>query len=730
MLLRATSHAVTDVPTSGFIALLTPVDLVDRVNYDHSVDALDLDTGAGKDKVAMDDTAAPVTIDGSAGADLFQVGQVFGKQRTTANGIALPDVFATETIAEGELSRGISYATTIEGGDGNDVFNVYSNKGEITLDGGNDDDTFTVRAFVSGHLNMKGKAGTNKYRIAPAVLLPNSAVTIDGGEGNDTVVGVGTQRDDKFVVTTNGIQICVGTPFVCGVNVTFTNVESLVAQGLGGDDLFEVRSTSTVLSTALYGGDHSDRFLIGNQGDVTGIQGPLRITGQSDPGFDASIPLPVVLPGEDAEGSHPDANGTGTNTGDKLQIDASNDLSGDAGTLQVDSVTGLGMGAGISVNGIPYPAGVSYADIQLINVFLDGEADTFDVRSVTAATKVDGGGGNDTVRIGSLAPALGGDLFAIDGLVDVVGGTDSDKVFVDSTGNGTAGTLTSTQGKITGLGLSPAGITHSTIELLDVSMGAGADVADLQGSSTNTVVHGGPGNDRFYVSDAATVTPSTSITYLGGTLDKIAGPVTLDGGAGTHTLMVSDDDATAGDGSIAVPAVIDETSIKGLSTGSITYGASGTFAGGITVWTSQGADVINLDGTRRDGGATLTTLNTNKGDDRIASALDTPADGTVNVYLEEGNDSFTGGAHTLPLVVHGDIGNDSITGADGPDLLLGQAGADTVRGAGGDDRIEGGAGADSAYGARARTTSSAAARRCTCRPARRPRMWATPATRS
>ncbi|MDP1792763.1 MAG: hypothetical protein Q8K63_01390, partial [Acidimicrobiales bacterium] len=175
------------------------------------------------------------------------------------------------------------------------------------------------------------------------------------------------------------------------------------------------------------------------------------------------------------------------------------------------------------------------------------------------------------------------------------------------------------------------------------------------------------------------------------------GNLTIDAGAGRHTLMVSDESATLGGGAAGGRAVVDASIITGLSTGSITYGGSGTYAGGITVWTSKGDDWLRLAGTRLDSGVrTVTTLNTNTGADNVVSDLDAGVDGFVNVNLEEGDDTLDGSGHDLPLVVFGNVGADSIRGGTGNDLVFGDRArvtygdATTVLGNGGPgDRTDG-----------------------------------------
>jgi hypothetical protein len=145
-------------------------------------------------------------------------------------------------------------ATTINGGDGEDNFTVFHNVAVLNLNGGDGDDVFTVRAFAlkgssdneRARTDMKGDGGADTI-----LYVINAPVGIDGGDGFDTVRIVGTEFADDFVVTDSGI-------FGAGLNVTYVNVERLVADGAEGDDRFFVLSTGLEVVTELDGGLGSD----------------------------------------------------------------------------------------------------------------------------------------------------------------------------------------------------------------------------------------------------------------------------------------------------------------------------------------------------------------------------------------------------------------------------------------------------------------------------------------
>ncbi|MGH2997914.1 MAG: beta strand repeat-containing protein, partial [Gaiellaceae bacterium] len=258
---------------ANFVALMQPADsdpsdgnylaTYERVNYDDSINMLLVNGGTANDYFYVDDNSAITVLDGGPGNDSFQFGQMFGTDRTQPN-VAPGDQIATVLTTVGYLSRGISYATTAYGGDDADTFTVYSNKADLKLFGENGNDTFIVRAFVIVGTNtvatnntlVNGGAGDDhiEYNI-------NAPVAIDGGNGFDTVVVIGTEENDNFVITKDGVM-------GAGLNVSYTNVEKVEVDGLGGNDNFYVLSTDPNVITVLDGGQGSDTFNVA--GDVTG----------------------------------------------------------------------------------------------------------------------------------------------------------------------------------------------------------------------------------------------------------------------------------------------------------------------------------------------------------------------------------------------------------------------------------------------------------------------------
>jgi Ca2+-binding RTX toxin-like protein/outer membrane protein OmpA-like peptidoglycan-associated protein len=255
----------TDTDT-GFVALLNNGGSdVERFNY-RNIEDITVNTLDGNDYVVLDDVLAPTTVNLGLGEDRAQVGQVFRSERVRQfddqpliTGIKAEDVFTTLEITRGWLSNGVSQATVINGEDGNDQFTVFHNIAVLNLNGGDGDDFFTVRAFAlkgssdseRARTDMKGDGGADTI-----LYVLNAPVGIDGGDGFDTVRIIGTEFSDDFVVTDDGV-------FGGGLNVSYVNIEKLIADGAEGNDRFFVMSTGNEVVTEIDGGLGSDTFFVG-----------------------------------------------------------------------------------------------------------------------------------------------------------------------------------------------------------------------------------------------------------------------------------------------------------------------------------------------------------------------------------------------------------------------------------------------------------------------------------
>ncbi len=210
----------------------------------------------------IDGNSALMTINAGDGNDFFQVGQIYNPTGVGSAmgdvGAGLGDGLSTTLTTLGDLSFGVEKATVIYGGAGTDTFEVYSNKADLSMIGGSGDDTFIVRAFLVAagtHLNVKGGTGndTIEYNI-------NAPLDIEGGTGFNTLVLLGTEANDTFVVTKDGV-------YGGGLNVSYTNIQAVTIDTLEGNDTVYVESTPQNVVTTINGGAGGDTFVVG--GDVT-----------------------------------------------------------------------------------------------------------------------------------------------------------------------------------------------------------------------------------------------------------------------------------------------------------------------------------------------------------------------------------------------------------------------------------------------------------------------------
>jgi Ca2+-binding RTX toxin-like protein len=255
---------------AGLIALLTrdagvttgPFSHAEKVTYTNAFSGgVQVNGRAGDDRFAFDDTSSTMSVNGDGGNDFFQVGQLFTDYVPDALfGIPTP---AFSNTTRGLLSPGVSQATVINGGTGDDTFQVFRNRGSLQLNGDADDDTFIIRTFIDVDKSTRVNTGGGRDFVQ---YVANAPVSIDGGDGYDTVVVVGTEANDTFVITAQGI-------WGAGRFVAYIGVEKLVIEGMEGDDVFYVLSTSANVETAIFGGLGSDTVNVA--ADVRTTIGPL-----------------------------------------------------------------------------------------------------------------------------------------------------------------------------------------------------------------------------------------------------------------------------------------------------------------------------------------------------------------------------------------------------------------------------------------------------------------------
>ncbi len=617
----------------------------EQINYNTAIDGvLTVTSVGGANYFAFDDNSSVTVVNGANEGDTVQIGQIFGNAFIGAGLDPVNEMIAT---TRGLISPGITHELTLNGGTGNDVFSVYHNRAKLNLNGGDGDDVFVIRSFalassVGGKEVFDAQRGDTKVdtgggvnKVSYALSAP---VAIDGGNGFNSLVVIGTEFADNIVVTPTGV-------FGGGLQVTFTNIQQLVINLAEGNDNIWILGTPAGTALRVVGGLGSDTVYLGGDPppmdfflgvdaahhdiiqsidfaavhNLAGIQGPILIEGGLGNGV-PNLEPGVGLPGE-VTGPLPDLGNANLNVDENLQVDRlviddTGSTADQTGVLAADQLTGLGLIGNTVIGGVAFDAGVSYLEMEEVILQLgsgrdnltiqsthegrtvvqgnDGD-DTINVQSISGHTTILGGNGNDTVNVGSLAPGTGGNLDGIDALLTIDGGAGTDTVNVDQRGNTAGSTGTLTQTALTGLEMTSALATVNDTVSFRVNNPAASYTLSYGGNSV-TLAGNATANDIT----AALVNPLASGGLNLGVRNAVVTQVgdefiiNFEGGLRSNPVNL----AVTGD--VTLTHRTDGVNYYGVETLNLDLGS--------------GADVMNVRGTAA---ATVTNLNTHDGEDRI-----------------------------------------------------------------------------------------------------------------
>ena len=687
-LLRANS-----LHTSAFVAALhgDPVAAVERINYDLHTKSLVLNELGGDDSATLDDNLAPTTINGGAGNDHFQVGQIFKSPRDADAGVAAGDVFATTLTTRGYLSNGVSYATTLNGGDNNDDFTVFHNTATLNLNGDDGDDTFTIRAFAQeGSKTSTVMGGTGDDFIQYVI---NAPVNVDGGAGTNTLHVIGTEFADKFIISKDGI-------FGAGITVHYLNIQKLIVDGAEGDDQFYVISAGLVadnipIDVTLYGGLGNDVFSIAGDTPtvVSGLTGQVSAYSNGTPS--------LTVPNADLDAA------IASET-----ITSYNDLVGD--TIEISSGPGQGLfwqiatvstGATTTVFTLQSQGGTGvglpdHTSNYAITVNRPATVQPHQVNTIQGALHIDGGGGDGSAGGLGTPVMLPGETNKLtsDGKVLAYSGTGTSLSTDTMTVNTADLQATLSRESVPNL----AGLVGKTLEISDgsginrfwlitgVAVGAstttvltltspGIPAAEWglpDTTSSFTITHLSP---TFFVSEATT---RDSLTVFND------GSSSNDVGALSATTLTGLGMAASG-----ITYADLETVEVLFGTGNDTFTVTGTAAGAITAVHGGGGD-DHLIATGGGGMASPLLLFGDTTQDRSRYT----SHGTISMptvgfaFANDGNDTIDASADIQSVAIYGGGGNDIINGSQAGDQLAGGPGNDEIHGGPGNDHIYGDAG--------------------------------------
>ncbi len=573
---------------------------------------------AGNDRMIWNPGDGTDLMEGGDGNDTAEVNGGNGAETFTLTPNGTRVRFDRTSPAPFSLDIGTTENLVLNMNGGDDVFtgsNGLASLIQLTVDGGDGNDTITGGdgndTLLGGNGNdtitggrgndtLLGGSGDDTFIWNPG----DGSDTVDGGDGTDTLVFNGANVNENINITANHGRVKFARD-VGNVTMDLNGIERIDFNALGGADNINV-------------------------GDLTGTGVKLvaiDLAGQAGSGV--------------GDGAADSVTVNGTNGNDNVQV------SGTGG-----SVTVAGLPASVTL------AGAEGANDQLI---------------------VDGGAGNDVINAAGLA--AGSVRLTIDGGAgnDTITGSAGDDTLIGGDGNDTV---------IGGRGNDVA------------TLGNGNDTFVWNPGDGSDTVDGGAGTDTL-VFNGASANENIDISANGQRvrLFRDVGNVTMDLGGIEHIQL-----ATLGGA--------DTVTVEDLSGTDATQVAVDLSA---TPGTGQGdgvADTVNVNGTAGDDRISVASSGSSVVVNGLpaqvtVSGLDRSLDSLV-VNGGAGNDTINAsGLHAgqANLTINGGDGNDTITGSAGNDTVIGGRGNDVANlGAGNDtfvwnpgdgsDTVDGGAGND------------------------------------
>jgi Ca2+-binding RTX toxin-like protein len=741
--------------------LLTNQDDVVTVNSDTTITTLS--TNGGNDEVIFNDGAVAMTVDGGAGVNTATFGagdqtfQLNAGVVTTSDNDTLTNFSVINAGGGNDTFVNVTddaIVTDINLGDGDDIYQVFSDANPTTVDGGNGFDvadysfmTGGVTVTLSGSVSGVGDTLINFEDL----LLTNFSDTIIVDPGN-TIATLTTGNEaglgDTVIVNADTLTSIItgdGDDIVTFNDVGNTAAESTTVDMGAGVDSISYGTTTANLSIVLGAGGAS----VTNGAAVdTVINYEVFTAGAGDDTIDVTAAQGSVFAGAGD---------------DSVTLNASvTDIYGDAGDDTFDVISGSGVAYGGDDNDtFNVAAGADYtlygeAGDDTFNIAWDAAADFFyggaagaDLADYSANTDdftVTIGAASTTLTVGA-APAdtlTDFEILSLGAGADTVNVTDANSMTTVNLGGGDDSVLVSAFNTgITfdgGAGVNTVTYDNATDDALTVVLGAvstigsdsytniqivaldnGADNVTVDAGNTVTTLTTNGGADVVTVNDAGDMTSlntgddNDSVTATWDTTDTA-----FNGAAGVDTLVV---DASASSSDFTVDA-----DASGMTITDGTNTDTATNFEDTTVTTGGGNDVFNIDlGTLSgtwtfsaggsttgnafnftgNAGANLNTLtiyiNTaSAGADTLNFSGVTGTAGVSNNNGDPLNYSIGSIQIWLNTVVAnvigtnnddqlvGGSGNDNIDGGGGNDLLVGGAGNDTLNGGSGSDTLVGG----------------------------------------
>jgi hypothetical protein len=226
--------------------------------------------------------------------------------------------------------------------------------------------------------------------------------------------------------------------------------------------------------------------------------------------------------------------------------------------IQNVTIFGGSVGSKYQINGTP--SGTS------THLTTGDGADTMDLVASAGPLFIDNVFGIDSLTVGSLAPALGGNLQGITGPLTISSSGGQVNLFLDDSADTTGRTVTISPTAIAGLSPGQIQLTAGAVIPNTILGGQGSDTFHITSPAVKTFVRGGAGSDTLVGPDATNTwtiggpgdgtLDSASFTEMetlrGGSMEDLfrfqsggTAPGGLDGGGGVNTLDYSPDGGAA-----------------------------------------------------------------------------------------------------------------------------------------------------------------------------------------
>ncbi len=481
---------------------------------------------------------------------------------------------------------------------------------------------------------MQGTSGTFNLQAAGSIFVTETSgpLTVDNVTstgGNVTLTVTDTAASGENLVLASGaivrslaangtVTLQAGDNIAMAASSTISAGQSVSLVGDYGDQDpaagadFDLEGVIAAAAIAVTGGAGTDRIALRR------VQSGSTLTINSGIGADlvylGSTATPSGATGGLLSGIQGQVVLQGGNA-DTVVLDDSGDSVAQTATLTTSQITGMGMGAGASVQ---------FGSMASLQLQLGSGADNLSITGAASNVDIDMGGGNDQVRLAGTDDTLAG--FASQ--LSISGGQGNDSLSVVDTADTVARTVTVTATGILGLtpGNASGGFFYDGLEQVGLSLGTAADTVTVSGTSAATTISGGGGADAFSV---------------GSDLTAIVGALALTGD-GADSLTVSS--AQSADVTLSASAGQSGIAAVGMAGG---IGFSGMQS--LTLALSGAADTLTVSGS-----STALIVQANGGNDAI-TVLGLQAAATFN--LGGGADTLTIAATDAAVGVTGDAGD-------------------------------------------------------------------------